>query len=340
MPLLQKILDIKATLLDYEKVTDEQSRRLIFFGPYAGLAGAINGLWLLGKKLTYEGIKNPFSIIKQAKEYNSLDDAKKAMAEVKAEIKKNGLPKQKHPWVIVITGGGTVSKGAQEIIDLLPVKEVSPAEFLQLQENRSFDMQQLYKVVIDVDYFVKPVDPNHKFDWQDYFDNPEKYQADFNRFIPDITLLINGIFWNTMYPKLVLKKDIQQLYKNEDQPNLRVIADITCDIEGSIEINVKTTKSDNPAYVYNPLDGSIKFGVEGKGPVVLAVDKLPSELPGEATTFFGNSLLPFIDGLAKTDFSLSFDKVNMPAEFKRAVIAHQGKLTPDFEYLYDFLKKI
>lgn len=337
MPMLQQILDKNITLIDYEKVTDDAGRRLIFFGPFAGLAGAINAIWLLGKRLDYENIKNPFSIVKQAKNYSSLAEAKKAMREVADKIAAHGLPETGKPWVIAITGAGTVSKGAQEIIDLLPVKEVSPVDFKELQNKRAFDLKTLYKVVIDCDHFVKPRDPEKVFDWTDYFNNPENYQADFDRYLPDITVLINGIFWNTMYPRLITRDDIKKLYASENNPDLRVIADITCDIDGSIQFNMKTTTSDNPAYVYDPQTQQITDGVEGNGPVVMAVDKLPSEIPGEATEFFGNSLIGFVPALAKTDFSVPFDKLELPDEFKRAVITHQGDLTPDFKYLRDFL---
>jgi alanine dehydrogenase len=337
MPLLQAILDKKVTLMDYERVLDDSGRRLIFFGPYAGLAGAVNAIWLLGKRLKMEGIDNPFSIVNQAKTYNTLADAKNDLQKVRKAIEKNGLPRTGKPWVIVITGNGTVSKGAQEIIDILPVHEITPEYFLELRHFQNFDLNILYKVVIDCDNFVKPVDPKNHFDWQDYFNHPEKYQGDFNKYLPEITVLINGIYWNTMFPKLVTKADLRSLFTKDKNPNLKIIADITCDIEGSIECNLKTTTSDAPTYVYNPFDGTIKDGIEGTGPVIMAVDKLPSELPGEATTFFGASLIPFVPALAKVDFSKDFDNLAIPKEFKRAVIAHQGKLTKDYQYLKKFL---
>jgi len=337
MPLLQAVLDKKITLMDYEKVMDDSGRRLIFFGPYAGLAGAINAIWLLGERLLLEGIENPFSVVKQANQYNTLDEAKSDLEKVRKSIEKNGLPNTGKPWIIAITGNGTVSKGAQEIVDILPVQEISPAYFLELLHFQNFDLNVLYKVIIDCDNFVKPVDPNDLFDWQDYFGHPEKYRADFVKYLKQITVLINGIFWDKMYPKLVTKKDLKELYTNEEDPNLKIIADITCDVEGSIECNLKSTASDNPSYVYNPFDGTINDGIEGKGPVIMAVDKLPSELPAESTEFFGASLIPFVPALARADFSKDFDNLEIPAEFKRAVIAHQGKLTPDFEYLKKYL---
>lgn len=337
MPLLQAILDKNVTLIDYEKVTDDYGKRLIFFGPYAGLAGAVDALWLLGERLTSEGIKNPFHFVKQAQTYHSLTDAKKIFKKVAEAISKDGLPRTGKPWVIAVTGNGTVSKGVQEMIDILPVTEISPAYFLELQHFQNFDLNRLYKVVIDCDNFVKPIDPKAVFDWKDYFDHPEKYQCYFTRYLPDITVLINGIFWDTMYPRLVTKSDLEQLFTKDHQPNLQVIADIACDIEGSIECNLKTTTSDNPAYVYNPFDQSIKDGTKGVGPIILAVDKLPSELPAESSAFFGQLLTPFVPALAETDFNKNLKDLIMPVEFKRAIIAHKGKLTPDFEYLYNFL---
>ena len=337
MHLLQAVLDKKVTLMDYEKVTDESGKRLIFFGPFAGLAGAINSIWLLGKRLNWEGIENPFQQIKQANNYNSLHEAKTALKKIAEKIKTGGLPNTGKPWVIAITGNGTVSKGAQEIIDLLAVEEVNPVQFRQMQRAKSFDLSTLYKVVIDCDNFVKPINAKDTFGWEDYFSHPQKYKANFADILPDITVLINGIFWDTQYPKLVTKQDIKKLYENEKQPNLRIIADITCDVEGSIECNLKSTTSDNPVYVFDAFEQTIKDGIEGNGPVILAVDKLPSELPGEATQFFGDSLMPFVPMLANVDFRSPFDKLEMPAPFKRAMITHQGKLTPDFGYLKKYL---
>jgi alpha-aminoadipic semialdehyde synthase len=137
---------------------------------------------------------------------------------------------------------------------------------------------------------------------------------------------------------LVTKQNVLDLFTKEKQPNLRVIADITSDVEGSIECNIKSTSSDKPAYVYDPFSETLTFGVEGTGPVILAVDKLPSELPGEATCFFGKALMPFVPALARADWTKSFDDLEIPGEIKRAVIAHQGSLTPDFEYLESFLE--
>jgi len=337
MPLLQAVLDKNVTLIDYEKVTDAQGRRLIFFGPFAGMVGAINSIWLLGQRLLLEGISNPFEPVQQANQYASLADIKMVFEQVNQSIQNDGLPDTGKPWVIVITGNGTVSKGAQEIINLLPVQPLSPKEFRQKQADGSLATNVLYTVLVDCDEFVQPLDAGTNFEWADYFAHPEKYKARFADILADTTVLINGIYWDRQYPKLVTKADIRALYEKDTQPNLRVIADVTCDVEGSVECNLKSTASDNPVYVYDAFEQTIEDGIAGQGPVILAVDKLPSELPGEATQFFADSLMPYVAELAAVDFTRSFDELEMPAPFKRAIIAHQGALAPDFKYLQAYL---
>jgi hypothetical protein len=66
MPLLQRIIDSGSTLIDYEKITDDQGRRLIYFGPYAGDAGAIDILSLMGEHWADKGIDTPFAVVRRA----------------------------------------------------------------------------------------------------------------------------------------------------------------------------------------------------------------------------------------------------------------------------------
>jgi len=74
--------------------------------------------------------------------------------------------------------------------------------------------------------------------------------------------------------------------------------------------------------------------------IILAVDKLPSELPREATESFGKSLLSFVPALAQANYRVLFLNLSLPVEFKRAVITHNGQLTPDFKYLSEYLKQL
>jgi alpha-aminoadipic semialdehyde synthase len=100
------------------------------------------------------------------------------------------------------------------------------------------------------------------------------------------------------------------------------------------------TNSGNPVYVYDPIKEEIQYGTKGNGPVVLAVDNLPCELPKESSTVFSTVLKEFIPALLETDFSLDFDNVNLPVELKRATILYNGEFTPDFEYMREFIKNL
>jgi alanine dehydrogenase len=339
MPMLKRILDLRDTLLDYELVTNEEGRRLIFFGDYAGYAGMVDSLWALGLRLQSEGIPNPFLKISQTTRYENLDQIKSVLEDVTAQIRREGLPEEITPLICGFSGYGRVSQGAQQIYDILPVEQLQPSQLEHFFRNKSWSRNKVYKVEFREEDLVQPRDSSSSFDLQVYYDYPEKYQSIFERYLPYLTILINGIYWEPRYPRLVTLDYLKQRFKIEHQPRLRVIGDITCDVNGSIECTVKATNSRNPIYVYNPLNNSVRDGYEGQGVIILAVDKLPSELPLEASRTFGKALFPFVPALARADFRQSLDRIRLPQEFCRAIIAHQGQLTPDYKYLGDLIKK-
>lgn len=338
MPMLKHILDLRNTLIDYEKVTDERGRRLIFFGHFAGYAGMINCLWTLGQRLKWEGFHTPFASIRQALTYDSLEAAKEAVRQAGEKIGAHGLPESLTPLITGFAGYGKVSQGAQEIFNLLPVQEIFPRDLAAFVESGNHSNKTVYKVVFKEEDMVRPRSPELNFNLQDYYHHPEKYTGIFTSYLPYLTVLINGIYWEPRYPRLVTKAYVSSLYSTERRPRLRVIGDITCDIQGSIECNLKATNSKNPVYVYQPLTDSVVDGWEGTGPVILAVDKLPAEFPREASAAFGESLLPFVPHLARADYSAGYDQLKLPSEFKGAVIAHQGSLAPDFKYLKKYIR--
>ena len=334
MPMLRRCLDLGCTIIDYERIVDDENRRLIFFGNYAGLAGAIDTLWTLGRRLTWEGIGNPFELMKQASEYPSLDAAKEAVRAVGERIRSGGLPDALAPLVIGVAGYGNVSKGVQEILDLLPIVEKTPAGLL----SRSFSASRgvLVKVVFREEDTVLRLDPSDPFELTEYYEHPERYRGAFARYLPALHVLVNCIYWEPKYPRLVTKDGIRELYA-EGRPNLRVIGDISCDVEGGVETTVKATEPDDPVYVYLPEEDRVVSGVEGEGPVVLAVEILPSELPREASAYFSRILKRFVPEIAAADYSVGFDSLDLPPELKRAVIAHRGSLAPDYRHLEEHL---
>lgn len=336
MRMLKKILELKDTLIDYELVKDENGKRMIFFGNYAGYAGMIDSLWALGQRLVWEGIDSPFGEIKQTNQYKCLDEAKAAITEAGAHIKHFGLRDELVPLICGFSGYGQVSKGSQAIFDLLPVQEISPKRFFDFINSGDFSNNILYKVE-----FAKPDMYENKpaggFALEEFKKHPARYVSRIEKFIPHLTMFINGIFWQPSNPRLLAKEFFKELYRSNPKPKLRVIGDITCDVNGSIEITVKSTISKNPLYVYEPLTGRVLDGWEGQGPVILAVDKLPSEIPMEASRDFGKILMPFVPGMARLDFSLSFEELQLPWQFKNAVVAHKGRLTPRYDYLRSHL---
>jgi alanine dehydrogenase len=237
------------------------------------------------------------------------------------------------------TGYGHVSRGAQEIFDLLPYEIIDPHRITEFFDHKKFSDKKIYKVVFKESDLVAPRDLNAEFNLQEYYQNPEKYTSIFKNYVPYLTLLVNGIYWEEKYPRLITKNFLKNWIQRTPKPRLRVIGDISCDVNGSIECTMKITNSDHPLYVYHPFDESITDGHAGEGIVILAVDKLPAEIPREASEYFGNQLIPFLPQLAHTNFQVSSNELLLPPEFQKAVIIYQGQLMPDYKYLVKFIKK-
>jgi alanine dehydrogenase len=337
MSMLQRMLDLGCCLIDYERVVDEKNRRLIFFGWHAGVAGLINTLWTLGQRLAWEGIPTPFTDLKQTHTYHDLAEAKETLTRIRARLESEGLPEQITPLIIGVAGYGNVSRGVQEMLDLLPVIEIEPEEVASVAASPDYSRHHVYKVVFKEWHIVEPLSPDEPFELQDYYNHPDKYRGIFHRYIPYLTVLVNAIYWTKAYPRLVTKAYLKDLFAGQDTPRLRVIGDVSCDVEGAIECTVKATEPGDPTYVYNPRTGQTTDGYEGPGVVIMAVDILPSEVPRESSADFSRILTPFIPAIAQCDFSAPFEECNLPPEIKRAVIAYQGKLTPAYEYIQDFL---
>lgn len=339
MPLLKRMMERGVTLFDYERVVDGRKRRLIFFGRHAGLAGMLNSLWALGQRLKTEGIQTPFSRLRQMRTYESLTEARQALAQIAAEIREGGIPAAVHPLVIGIAGYGNVAGGAHEILDLLPVKTLQPRDLIHGPDPGSLSCRHVYCVVFKEKDCVAPKLPGNAFDLQEYYRRGrQKYNGCFEKYLPHLTVLVNCIYWDSRYPRLVSLQACRSLWPQSGvSPKLRVIGDITCDVSGSIECNVRTTDPGNPVYVYTPHSSDTTDGFAGQGPVVMAVDILPAEIPREASLHFSQALKPLIPALAEADYRAPFDELNLPAALKGAMILQRGKLTPDYTYIDKFL---
>ncbi|MBS3825409.1 hypothetical protein KGY58_02590, partial [Candidatus Bipolaricaulota bacterium] len=332
MPMLKELMAKGCQLIDYETITDQEGKRLLAFGRYAGLAGMIDSLWALGKRLSWEGMDNPFNAVKRAHEYSSLTEAKEHVLKIGREIKKDGLAQELTPLNIGVAGYGHVSCGAQEILNLLPVMEIEAKQLMDMDPDSAAD-NFVYKVVFKEGDLVKPISEEEDFELGDYYQNPDKYESRFADYLPRLSLLINAIYWEEKYPRLITKKEISRLYGSGGDAKLKVVGDISCDIEGAIEFTVRSTDPGEPVFVYHPDTESTTNGYKGEGPVMMAVDNLPCEFPADASTFFSEILKQFVPDIVDADYSKDFEDVELPPPVKRAVILHQGELTPDYEYL-------
>ncbi len=330
MPMLRRLLELGCTLIDYERIADDAGRRQIFFGRFAGLAGMIDTLWALGQRLRWEGLENPFSGLLPAHAYPELEAARDAIAEVGRGIANRGLPEVLRPLVVGVTGYGNVAGGVQEILHELPTHEISPTDLTRLVAG---DGRRIWRVTFREQDMVEPVAPDDAFELQHYYRRPERYRSRFASYLPSISVLVNATYWDERYPRHVTLDTLRELWAGSERPRLRVIGDLSCDVDGGVECTVKATDPSNPVYVWEPATGSVVPGVSGRGPVVLAVDILPAELPLEASRAFSEALAPLVTAIAEADWEAPFDELDLPPAIERAVILHRGRLTPDYRYL-------
>jgi alpha-aminoadipic semialdehyde synthase len=334
MPMLRRLLELGCSLVDYERIIDDRNRRLVFFGVHAGYAGMIETLWCLSRRLEARGLPNPLAGVKQAYEYDGLDAAKSHLREIGERIGRDGLDPALRPLVFGLSGYGNVSRGAQEILDCLPVAEIEPSALPAAAARGGDAPGQLLKVVFKEEDMAQPSRAGARFELQDYYDHPERYQGIFDRHLPHLDVLVNTIYWDERYPRLVTREWARQ---QGDKARLQVIGDISCDVEGSIELTLKVTEPDAPCFTYDAASDDVKMGCAGPGPAVMAVDNLPCELPREASQHFSSALRDMVPALAGCDWSAPFERLDLPSELKRAVIVHQGELTPDYRHLKDYL---
>lgn len=334
MPMLQYILDNNITLLDYEKIADDNNRRLVFFGEYAGNAGMIDTLYGLGRRLKEQyGFETPFLKVKHAFQYKSVKDAIKHLKEIGKEIEENGLPEQIVPLNVFLMGYGHVSHGARIILEAFPFEEVSPEELAEKQPE--LKNNKIYISTFKEKHMVERMDDG-VFSLPHYYNHPGKYRSQMEHYLKYCSIYMNAIYWDPHSPVFLPKYILQKMQTKKQK--LIIIGDITCDIKGSVAATVKSTWPDNPVFIYNAKTGKETDGYKGEGVAVMAVDNLPCEFPKESSDNFSNALMPFMESMLLNDYSKLNRESNLPDEIRKACITHQRKLTKDYQYLKEFLK--
>lgn len=337
MPMLKTIIDRGCTLADYEIICDDKGQRLIFFGRFAGLAGMLDTLWAYGQRLSADGIETPFASLKRAWEYENLEMARADVTRVSRQISKEGLPTGLSPFVCGFSGYGRVSMGAQEIFDLLPVREVIPAELDQLAAHPEGAGHFVYKTVFYEKDMYRKINGG-EFSFEEFVRSPELFEAQFEQYLPHMDLLVHGIYWEKRFPELITRQTLKEMWSGSHKPRLKVIGDITCDIRGSIACTIQPADQDHPTYIYLPESDTAQIDeIVGNGPLVLAVDNLPCELPRDASDEFGRALTPFVVKMARAHGENGLDPSLLPEPIRNATIVLKGQLTEKHLHLADHL---
>jgi alpha-aminoadipic semialdehyde synthase len=299
----------------------------------------IDTLWSFGQRWKHLGVNTPFSEVRLAHQYGSLVDAKESIQKVGWDIHNSGLDPSLVPLICGFTGYGHVSQGAQEIFDLLPFEEISPPDLESFCKQGNFTSNRVYKTIFKEQHMVKPRDDSKEFQLQEYYDHPERYHSFFESYIPFLSILVNCVYWAPQYPHFVTKKYLRKLWDKEDSPRLKVIGDISCDVEGAIECTLYPTNPGEPVYMYDPITKKSSNGTKGRGVVVMATDNLPAELSLESSLFFSNALSPFVPAIAMADYSGDFEDCDLPFPIKKAVILYKGEFTPEYEYMNRYIAR-
>ncbi|MFL1011248.1 NAD(P)-dependent oxidoreductase [Flavisericum labens] len=298
--LLRAILEKNIELYDHETIVNKEGFRLIGFGRYAGIVGTYNGFRAWGLK------------------YNSWDLPKAGplpnQAALIKELKSIKLPNIK----ILLTGSGKVSNGAQEMLDAMGVKSVIVKDYL----NKTFNEPVYCK--IDVLDYNKRKNGEIVDDVFDFFNHPEAYDSNFMRFAKVTDFYIAGHFYGDGAPYLYTRDDV----KSPDF-NIKVVADISCDINGPVATTLRASTIAKPIYGYDPQNETEIDHQDDKAITVMAVDNLPCELPRDASEGFGEQ---FLQHVIPAFFNGDKDGV-----LHRAKITENGQLTKRFSYLQDYI---
>ncbi|MEO6173743.1 MAG: NAD(P)-dependent oxidoreductase [Flavobacterium circumlabens] len=297
--LLLAILEKNIDLYDHETIVDSNNRRLIGFGKYAGMVGVYNGIRAFGLK--FELFKLPKAETLAGKEALIM------------HLKRITLP----PLKFVITGTGKVGSGAKEILDAIKIKEIAVENYLTKNYT-----QPVY-VQLDVLEYNKRID-GQVLDFNDFVTHPEAYVSDFEKFTKVTDVYFTGHFYASEAPVILTREML-----NASDCKIKVVADISCDVKGPIACTLRSSTIAEPIYGYWPAEDKEVDVFHPGAVVVMAVDNLPCEIPKDASEGFGEQ---FMEHVIPAFFNGDKDGI-----LQRAKITENGKLTPRFSYLQDYV---
>ena len=217
--------------------------------------------------------------------------------EIKKLISKQNFNKIK----ILLTGSGRASKGAIELLKHANIKEVSINNYLNKKYNEAIFTNISAKEHVE------------KKDGKDI--------SKVKNYLLETDIFLACHYWEPKFPKLFYPNQINEF------KNLKVIGDVTCDVNGSIPTTIRSTSIANPYYSIN-VNTMKEIELNDEDIAVMAVDNLPSELPQDASEEFGSSAISeVLPSLINKD----------DGRINRATTASNGKFFKNFTYLNDFI---
>ena len=295
--LLLSILNKKITLIDYENIRGKNGTRCLGFGRFAGIVGCYNTLNLLLKVLGKQSLASAYKI----NDYERLV----------LNLKNLYFPKTK----ILVTGDGRVAKGVIELLNQTNIKAVSKKDFLE----KKFD-QPIFCNLETKDYVTN--NSSTDFSLEHFINNPQDYSSSALQYLKETNILISAHYWDPSSPKIFENEDLKVLQ------NLKIVGDITCDINGSVPTTIRSTTIEEPNYWIERYTLK-EIDENNDGIAVMAVDNLPSELPRDSSTEFSegiiNEVLPF---LLKED----------DGRILNGTITTDGSFLEKYNYLNDYIR--
>jgi len=298
--LLWAILDKNIQLIDYEVLKDEHGHRLIAFGRFAGMVGAHNAIWTYGERT------KKFSLprMKDFKDYEA----------AKAFYKTLQLPAMK----VVLTGSGRVGTGAAVVLKDMGIRQVSSSDFLEKQFP--------YPVFthLESSHYVAKKD-GRPFNKKEFYSQPTLFKSTFAPYARQADVMIHGIFWDNHAPAFFTLEEM-----GRPDFNIKTIADITCDIApvSSVPSTLRASTIADPVFGFDPFTNQEIPPFQPDSVDVMAIDNLPSELPRDSSTAFGEQFIRYILPELLKPNSVMLEK---------ATITKDGHLTRHFRYLEDYV---
>jgi len=322
MPLLQRFLDRGATLIDYETMKDDAGKRIIAFGRYAGIAGAVETFAAAGRKLAQKSSVSRLTRIQRPFEYGTVERVEAAFREL-AEGFDEDLR-------VVVVGTGKVGRGSEEVCRWLGLPLIEPARLLEAPRGPWVCVLGTADIVA-----ARNGGPYDKGEYRQH--GVARYRSVFaERFLGKFNVLLQTPYWEDKYPRLLTREEMLQ--HKAALPSL--IGDISCDINGSLASTLRESTIDDPVYTYRPESHTAFDGISWEGPTVMAIDHLPCELAQDATADFSRVLATLVPEIARMDLSKSLETCGLSPLLQRATIVYKGRLTPEYAYLEDHLAQV